>query len=199
MRGNITLNFLEFVKDFANLNMDMFEAFLRAGYGASYGKLNYELNKLQRERWRQDIKQEEISRHRKRYNQFLYRLRQDKLLNEKVVKNKIVILLTEKGREKLEKLKEKYLNKLPAANLYGGDASDKFIIVAFDIPEKERRKRDWIRDVLQNLNLKSIQKSLWIGKVKIPKQLINDLSELKMLDYVEIFEISKTGSLRHLI
>lgn len=198
MRGEITLKFLEFVKDFINLNMDMFEAFLRSGYGASYGKLDCELNKLRQERWQQGIKQEEIKRHRKRYAQFLYRLRRDGLIEEKMRGEKKITSLTKKGREKLEKLKERYSKKLPNAHSYDSDVGDKFIIVAFDVPEKERKKRDWIRNVLRNLKLKSIQKSLWVGKIKIPKQLINDLSELKMLDYVEIFEISKTGSLRYL-
>ena len=72
------------------------------------------------------------------------------------------------------------------------------MIVVFDVPEKERRKRDWLRSVLKRLELKMVQKSVWIGKVKIPKELLDDLFNLKLLDYVEIFEVSKSGSLRQL-
>ena len=73
-----------------------------------------------------------------------------------------------------------------------------FTIVVFDIPEKERSKRAWIREVLKNLDLKMIQKSVWVGKVKIPKQFIDDLDKFNMVDFVEIFEISKAGSLKQI-
>ena len=44
-----------------------------------------------------------------------------------------------------------------------------------------------------------IQKSVWIGKVKIPKEFLDDLFKLRLIDYIEIFEISKAGSLKNLI
>jgi hypothetical protein len=44
-----------------------------------------------------------------------------------------------------------------------------------------------------------VQKSVWVGKTKIPQDFLDDLFKLKLVDFVEIFEISRTGSLKHLI
>ena len=74
----------------------------------------------------------------------------------------------------------------------------RLVIVAFDIPERVRRYRDWFRSVLENLGLTMIQKSVWMGKIKIPKALIDDLAELKLIDFVEIFEVGNEGSLTHI-
>ena len=195
MKGEITLKFLEEVKDFVDSGADMFEVFLRAGYGASAGKLRYELNKVQKERRQRQA----LAQYRKRYSKFLYRLRQDGLIKERKQKYGMLVALTSKGRKKLIVLKERYAGRLPEVSSYDKNESDRFIIVVFDIPEKERKKRDWLRSALKSIGLKLVQKSVWMGKVKVPKDFIDDLSELKLIDYVEIFEISKTGSLRKVI
>ena len=195
MKGEITLKFLEEIKDFVGSGADLFEVFLRAGYGASAGKLRYESSKAQKER----RQRQELAQYRKRYARFLYRLRQDGLIKGKEQKSGKLVTLTPKGRKKLMALKERYAGRLPEVSAYDKNESDKFIIVVFDIPERERKKRDWLRSVLKNIGLKLVQKSVWMGKVKVSKDFIDDLSELKLIDYVEIFEISKTGSLRHVI
>ena len=195
MKGEITLKFLEEIKDFVDSGADLFEVFLRAGYGASAGKLRYEFSKAQKER----RQRQELAQYRKRYARFLYRLRQDGLIKGKEQKSGMLVALTPKGRKKLIALKERYAGRLPEVSAYDKNESDKFIIVVFDIPERERKKRDWLRSVLKNIGLKLVQKSVWMGKVKVSKDFIDDLSELKLIDYVEIFEISKTGSLRHVI
>ena len=195
MKGEITLKFLEEIKDFVDSGADLFEVFLRAGYGASAGKLRYEFSKAQKER----RQRQELVQYRKRYARFLYRLRQDGLIKGKEQKSGKLVTLTPKGRKKLMALKERYAGRLPEVSAYDKNESDKFIIVVFDIPERERKKRDWLRSALKNIGLKLVQKSVWMGKVKVSKDFIDDLSELKLIDYVEIFEISKTGSLRHVI
>lgn len=73
-----------------------------------------------------------------------------------------------------------------------------FIIVAFDIPEREKRKRNWLRQSLCRMGLSMVQKSVWIGRVKLPEDFIESLRHLKLADCVEIFEITKTGTLKHL-
>jgi len=195
MKEEITLKFLEEIKDFVDSGADLFEVFLRAGYGASAGKLRYEFSKAQKER----RQRQELAQYRKRYARFLYRLRQDGLIKGKEQKSGKLVTLTPKGRKKLMALKERYAGRLPEVSAYDKNESDKFIIVVFDIPERERKKRDWLRSALKNIGLKLVQKSVWMGKVKVSKDFIDDLSELKLIDYVEIFEISKTGSLRHVI
>ncbi|MBI2635441.1 MAG: CRISPR-associated endonuclease Cas2, partial [Parcubacteria group bacterium] len=71
-------------------------------------------------------------------------------------------------------------------------------VVIFDIPEKQKHKREWLRGQLQDLGFKMIQKSVWMGKRKFPKEFLEDIRDLKLLAYVEIFSVTKTGSMRPL-
>jgi CRISPR/Cas system-associated endoribonuclease Cas2 len=193
MRGEITLKILEFIENLAVGTADLLDAILSAGYGASYSKIQYELSKRQRERYNKEIKREIRRRRRQKYHKIIYKLKRDGLIKEKFGNNKKFLIITKKGRDKLSSLKAKNNRKLPET-YYQKEKGDKFVIVIFDIPEAEKRKRAWIRSALRNLELKMAQKSVWIGKVKIPKQFIDDLYKLKLADFVEIFEISKTGS-----
>lgn len=62
----------------------------------------------------------------------------------------------------------------------------KSTIVCFDIPEKERRSRDWLRSELIGFGFELIQKSVWFGP-PLPKEFITFLEKRKILDYVRFF------------
>jgi len=83
-------------------------------------------------------------------------------------------------------------------NKYKSQSNDTLKIVIFDIPEREREKRDWLRIALKNLNFNMVQKSVWIGKAKLPKEFVQDLNRMNIFTYVEIFAVTKAGSLRSL-
>jgi len=108
-----------------------------------------------------------------------------------------------KGRSALWKItvaglkKLQFLNKLNMPD-YKAETDDKFKIIIFDIPEKERKKRMWLREVLKRLGFKMLQLSVWIGKNKIPEQFLLDLKEKQILAYVHILEIGKSGTLKTL-
>lgn len=165
---------------------DLFVAIVRAGYGASYHGLEY---KLQKESSRR-LRGKDLVEIRTKFSNLLYKLKKDGLIKDD--KKSHTFSITAEGREKLNFLKSRQL----PMRLYAQKSSPVFTIVAFDIPEKERRKRHWLREVLKNLGLKMIQKSVWIGRVELPEELLHDLQELNLLDCVEIFQITKTGSLR---
>jgi len=84
---------------------------------------------------------------------------------------------------------------LPAVNSYIKKNSDINILVIFDIPEKYSPKRRWLRDVLTYLDYEMAQKSVWIGKKILPDNFIEDLYEQKINTYIEIFEVSKMGTM----
>jgi len=67
--------------------------------------------------------------------------------------------------------------------------------VAFDIPERERRKRKWLRDCLKLFDFSCLQKSVWIGKRQLPEEFIHALRERDLLKYVQIFAISRAGTI----
>lgn len=76
---------------------------------------------------------------------------------------------------------------------------DKLKIVLFDIPEKEKWKRAWIREALKFLRFKMLQKSVWIGKSRIPERFLEDLRTRHLLGCVHILEVGKAGTVRELV
>ncbi len=69
-------------------------------------------------------------------------------------------------------------------------------IVAYDIPERERRKRDWIRLCLIEMECEMIQKSVWVAKGSIDEDFIHVLRDRDLLNYVHIFSVTKQGTIR---
>ena len=68
-------------------------------------------------------------------------------------------------------------------------------IVSFDVPEYERRKRDWLRINLRYCGYKMVQKSVWVGDRPLPDWFLKKAGTLNILDYLHIFDISNRGTL----
>ena len=96
--------------------------------------------------------------------------------------------ITEDGLEflnsKNKKIKEFFYEKPRNKNIVRN------LIVCFDIPEKERRSRDWLRSELIGFGFEPIQKSLWFGP-PLPKEFVEFLSERKILDYIRFFKAER--------
>ncbi len=67
---------------------------------------------------------------------------------------------------------------------------DKRIIVIFDIPETEKRYREWLRSELVSFGFEMIQKSVWFGPA-LPKEFIEYLSEIKLLNCIRFFKATE--------
>lgn len=197
MKGDITLKILEAISDFGGGAIDVFEALMSSGYGASYGKLQYELSKSQRERSQRDFEREERIRLKTNYNKLIYKLKQDGLIQEEKENKKSLFSLTQKGKKILSFLNQKKRESFPPIK-YDKHSGERLIIIAFDIPEKEKKRRVWLRAALKALGFQMIQKSFWVGETKIPKTFLDDLYEMKISSLVEILEISKQGTLREM-
>jgi len=61
------------------------------------------------------------------------------------------------------------------------------ILILFDIPEKERSKRKWLRKQLSIFNYKKIQGSVWLGPGPLPKGFISFLKKEGMYKYILFF------------
>ena len=59
----------------------------------------------------------------------------------------------------------------------------------FDIPEKNKRAREWIRRQLKFWNFKMEQESVWIGYGPLPEEFKKRLIELKVDNGVKIFNV----------
>jgi len=67
----------------------------------------------------------------------------------------------------------------------------KYRVVIFDIPEKQYKTRDWLRRELYMLNYKKLQKSVFIGKQPLPKDLIQDIKRQKIGNFVNYLLVEK--------
>lgn len=192
------MQILEFIGDAGAEALDLLEAVLNAGYGASFSKIDYELSKVKRERRRGDSERESKKQTHQRYFNMLYKLKRDGLITEKSKKERKFFILTRKGIARLQILKKRS-KRPPLMSKYPKASAETLIIVIFDIPEKQRWKRNWLRAVLIRLGFTMLQKSVFIGKVKMSKEFLDDLRALGLTQYIEIFEIKKTGSLEHIL
>lgn len=69
------------------------------------------------------------------------------------------------------------------------------ILVIFDIPERMRVKRDWLRFQLRNLDYSPMQRSVWYGNNILPADFLEDLKRYNLLPHVHILSVNKKGSI----
>ncbi len=191
MKKEIAFRVLEALAETAADVIDLFDVFLTVGYGASLGKFERELRK------REYMRDGETDRLKRNYAVLLSKLKAQGLIEAKKVSGQKTFFITRKGKEKLRGMRENKKREFPQMpNIQ--EKSDAFIIVAFDVPEKQKGKREWLRRILAQMGLTMVQKSVWMGKIKLPEEFFDALRTLDLLECVEIFEISKTGTLKQI-
>ena len=106
------------------------------------------------------------------------------------------IYLTEKGRIKIIKniIKEKFADE---------KWDKKWRAIIFDIPEINRRSRDFLRKELKWMGFKELQKSIWITPLNINKELFILLKLWKMdfggdIKFLEINRIEDDKNIKKL-
>ena len=186
MKGEIIYKILNLLADQALEQIDFMNVVLRAGYGASSGKIKYELSQIQNKRTAQRIDKHNLNK----FQKYLSKLKSKGLILEN---NTRQLYLSEKGKKKLARFQSSFsLNK----SLYGKKSGDKFLVISYDIPIAFNRERNILRDMLQTLGFYLVHKSVWVGKIKLPERFVSDLSKLGIMDYVEILEVTKTGTIK---
>ncbi len=91
----------------------------------------------------------------------------------------------------LAQQKRRRINYLPSP--FNKESKNKNIIV-FDIPEKERPKRDWLRKQIKIYNYIMIQQSVWVGPGPLPKEFLQALNDLHIREKIKILSISSLNS-----
>ena len=100
--------------------------------------------------------------------------------------------ITKKGREQASILQKRYLyEEFKKKNI----AKRPNTIITFDIPEINRKKRDYLRLELIAMNYKPVQKSVWIGHSPLPKEFLDYIQEMKLSRHIQIFSIKEFGTL----
>lgn len=123
------------------------------------------------------------------FRNILSRLHRDKLVTSA---GKGFWQITKKGREQAsllnkhkvyEEFREKYKGKKPDT------------IVVFDVPELNRKKREYLRLELLSLGYAPVQKSVLIGHSPLPREFLDYIREMKLSSYIQIFSIREYGTL----
>ena len=100
--------------------------------------------------------------------------------------------LTAKGEEMVAYIKDRH-------SILEKPWDKKIRVVVFDIPERERNLREWLRTELGLLLFKPLQKSVYIGKYPIPDDLYQNLIKNNLFNDVHIFTINEADKQKELI
>lgn len=147
----------------------------------------------------QSIKQKNNKVRRNLFSVTLHRLKKDGLVYMNGAKRSTKWFLTGKGLRlfgaKTELGDDTLNHRLTKDILPPNDG--KIRIISFDVPEKERWKRDYFRSQLIFCDYKMLQRSVWIGKRPLPEIIFKEIKKMSMRGYVHIFEISHKGTVRN--
>jgi hypothetical protein len=190
MKGKLRLKIFEFLENAAQTAEDLLFVF-SLPYGTSFLKMETLLNKYHHESERGKFRKKIDRKTKLRFYDLVARLKKEGLISGSQKAGKKIFKLTNKGDQILVRLR---LLSLPAGDYGKVESDNTFKIIIFDIPEEEARKRFWLRRALLNLGFNMLQKSVWVGKTKLPEEFITDLKMINILSFVEIFAITKQGS-----
>lgn len=197
-RGDIILSILEGISEIGGTTSDFLDAFLEAGYGASLHRIEYLARRAENERTKQKRQDELIYQERQRYYSFIYQLKKDGLVQTDSPKRGGILNLTKEGLIKMHWLRRRSKETSVMPIKYEKLPSQETVIVLFDVPENESFKRRWLRRSLKSMGFKMLQKSAWIGRIKLPPEFLEDIDKLKIAQYLEVLVVAKAGSLRRL-
>lgn len=93
--------------------------------------------------------------------------------------------ITARGRREIARLGSQYIT-CPF-----GIHDAKNTLLAFDIPENNRKARSWLRNQLKIFNYSMLQQSLWLGPGPLPRDFLIRLRDLGLAENVKIFTVKK--------
>ncbi|MDI6591431.1 MAG: hypothetical protein QME61_00590 [Patescibacteria group bacterium] len=130
----------------------------------------------------------EKKQRRKDFSKLVSYLKKKGWIKIKELQEKKALILTPKGKEKILKVRNKLLLSLPRNKRKDG----KWIMVAFDIPEKKKIIRNYFREKLIELGFQNFQKSIWTSPFDVLKEIQEIIQNLGIEKNVKIFLIEET-------
>ena len=107
---------------------------------------------------------------------------------EKIIKNgEPFFRLTSAGKERIQRL-------FPISKIAAKDWDKKWRVVIFDIPEKERKTRNFLRNKLVSLGFGELQESVYISPLDVLKDLKEMLESYRLYGKVIVFEAKEIFS-----
>jgi len=123
---------------------------------------------------------------RRRFGQFLYRLKKNNYIKVESLQGKQAIMLTQKG---INKAIMNYFKK--DITKFNKRKDGKWIMIIFDIPQKHNKARGLLRSILKNLGYKMFQQSVWVTPYDVSEKTEELLQWYSLDEYVKIFLIEK--------
>lgn len=166
-------------------------------YCTSYKNLRRYLYYGGRPPWikKEEAKADRQKKERQKFYSLLYHLKKQGFIEKKTDNGKKSFWkLTSKGLRYFKNLK----HKQPLLSLKLETAKKDYLkVIVFDIPEKRKKERNWLRQTLANFDFSMLQKSVWIGETQLPEDFFQSLKELDLLPCIHIFAVikEKTGTL----
>lgn len=186
---------LEILQEEAEATADLFDIFT-SDYATSRRKIARSLKYGPR---RFKTNWAEVYRNRQKFFNLLNHLKRQGLVESKKEGRRSIWKITAAGLGKLKLLKQRNLYSKQSTEYESTENEAALKIITYDIPVREgHKKRDWLRAVLANLGFTLLQKSVWVGKRKIPEAFLNDLHERKLLPYVHVFTVAKSGTIKEI-
>jgi len=193
MKGEKILKILEVLEEVATSYLELFDVLIFKQPRGISG-VQRELLKVRGKREKLFFTElKEYLKEKEKLTKLLYKLKKEGFISEDKKKNKL--FLTEKGKLKLKILRRR---KLFEENKNKEDKKENkdVIVLIYDIPESERKKRNDLRIFLTLNGFSFIQRSVWIKQGKITEDFINYLKDINVFDYVQIFKITKQGTIK---
>ena len=192
-RGNIILTILEEIRKNTIEDVPTYQNYGGTGvFDKALTPRQIKFKRSQAFREEQKFKEELRCIDKRKRQKEVYRLIKEGFIN----KTNDKINLTKKGEEKRLKLRELFFKRLPFNKKYQKIKEKETIIVSFDIPEKQRDIRNWIREILKFLNYQMIHQSVWYGNAKLPEDFFQYLHKLNADKYIKIFTVGHRGNLK---
>lgn len=139
----------------------------------------------------------EMYRSRQQFYQTLNYLKRQGLVVKKKEDGKSRWTLTSSGKERAESYEKRRKDPFSRRTaVFSQPQGEGVIIVAFDIPERDRRKRDWVRVCLRGMGFEKLQQSVWVAEGRIDEEFLYALRERRLLGNVHIFAVTKQGTIR---
>jgi len=135
-----------------------------------------------------------LEKQKHHFHSLLYQLKKQGFIQKKQEQNKTHWLITALGKKHLENLNNQLFSL--TKTIYKREKDDGFNVIVFDIPEEKRHKRDWLRRNLLMLDFTMLQKSVWLSRNKLPEEFLKDLNDLELMNFIHIFKVSKSGTLK---
>lgn len=96
-------------------------------------------------------------------------------------------VITPEGKKYLEE--SRLMGYIPSP--FTSESEKHITIISFDIPEKNRKVRNWLRNQLKIFGYKMLQQSLWIGPGPLPQKFFQRLEKLNIRKNIKTFRIKR--------